>query len=170
MNNEITVAHFGGVHECPTGRHTLYASKSEWAHDTYYGMIRLLMLAGFCLLLFCSTARAQFTVEVIPQVQRFDVVIQQPVPDSEFIVVVCSTKSCGPCRAFKASAEYIKIRRRFAVEWADTDDRPAWRQYARQVPTVWLIRKSDRKMLRSWVGAVNLATVMSAINNSKGHQ
>ena len=168
MSDSITVVHSTGWHETPTGQHALYASRSSWLPDTYYGMIRLLMLAGFCLL-FCSTARGQFTVEVIPQVQRFDVVIQQPVLDSEFIIVVCSTKPCGPCRAFKASAEYIKIRRRFAVEWADTDDRPAWRQYARQVPTVWLIRKSDRKMLRSWVGAVNLATVMSAINNSKGH-
>ena len=163
-DNSIMVQHSRGWHETPTGQHALYASRSEWMPDTFYGMIRLLMLAGFCMVC-CVQAKAQGLV-----ITDRPMVITERASDSEFIVVVCSTKSCGPCRSFKASAEYIKIRRRFAVEWADTDDRPAWRQYARQVPTVWLIRKSDRKMLRSWVGAVTLTTVMSEISSSKEHQ
>lgn len=81
MDNAITVMHFGGRHETPTSRHALYAgSQKPGELGGYYKIIRLLMLAGFCLLC-CSTARGQFTVEVLPQVQTFSVVVIQPIAE-----------------------------------------------------------------------------------------
>lgn len=160
MNNEITVAHFGGVHECPTGRHTLYASKSEWAHDTYYGMIRLLMLAGFCLLLFCSTARAQFTVEVLPPVQRFDVVIQQPV-NREYYVCFFKGPNCLPCNNYVASGKLDALKLRFPVTVIDISEQPQW---SMRVPTFWLARRSDRKVLTRYTGSTDVSIFVAEVN------
>ena len=50
------------------------------------------MLAGFCLV--CSTAYGQFTVEVLPPVPTFSVVIQQPVViSSDHYVLLWSNDS-----------------------------------------------------------------------------
>lgn len=78
MSDAITVMHFGGMHETPTGRHAWYAATQIPSElGGYYKIVRALMLAGFCLL--CSTARGQFTVEVLPPVPTFRVIVIEPI-------------------------------------------------------------------------------------------
>lgn len=106
----LTVMHFGGRHETPTGRHASYAASQKPSElGGYYKIIRLLMLAGFCLM-FCTTARGQFTVEVIPQVQSFSVVVQDlpaaPIKSVRQWYLV-SEPWCGACP--QAKARFLKL-------------------------------------------------------------
>ena len=161
MSESIMVVHSTGWHETPTAQHAIYASKGEWMPNTYYGIIRLLMLAGFCLL--CSTARAQFTVEVIPQVQRFDVVIQQPVVvvDREYYVCFFKGPRCPPCNNYVASGKLAALKLRFPVTIIDISEQPEWEM---RVPTFWLARRSDRKVVARYTGSTDVSIFVAEID------
>ena len=117
-------------------------------------MIRFALLILFCAV-FCPSSSGQITVEVI---QPIEVTVQESF--EEFTVVMCTAKYCKPCRIFKASDEYKRIGRRFKIEVADIEELPEWKRFAPRVPYVWLIRKSDRKMLKSWEGVVTLSILI----------
>lgn len=88
--------------------------------------------------------------------------------DTEFTVVICGAKWCGPCRNYKDSSEYRRIIAKYQAEYADIDELPAWKPYAGRVPRVWIIRTSDRQRLRWFNGAATLKQVddmIAAIRN-----
>jgi len=106
------------------------------------------------------------TTDSAPAVEGITVTpekLKEVIQSDGYTLVFCTASWCGPCRSFKASPEYARIRGRMTVEIADIDKFPAWKRYARRVPTFWLIRKSDRARLKSWEGAITLTQIEAEI-------
>lgn len=169
MSDSIEVRHFNGRMETPTGRDAQVAARDDWQGSGYFEIIRLLMLAGF-VLLFCSTARGQFTVEVLPQVQRFDVVIQQPVMmvDADHYVVMFTRASCGPCHAYIDSGKLDELKLRFPVTVIHAEQNTQWKHLS--VPTFWLARRSDRKVLTRYTGSTDVSIFVAEVDRLKKPQ
>ena len=163
MSDSIEVRHFNGRMETPTGRDARIAASDDWRGSGYFEIIRLLMLAGF-VLLFCSTARGQFTVEVLPQVQRFDVVIQQSVMmvDADHYVVMFTRASCGPCHAYINGGKLDELKLRFPVTVIHAEQNTQWKHLS--VPTFWLARRSDRKVLTRYTGSTDVSIFVADVN------
>lgn len=83
--------------------------------------------------------------------------------DADYYCVCFVAPWCQPCQTFKRSTAFARIKERFAMTVVDVDDAPQWKKHVKSLPTVWLVRRSDRKMLRSWVGAVEVDSLLTAV-------
>lgn len=143
-----------------------------------YIALTILMLATECnaqvQIFRAATQRPSAAVDVTPRApnsgttpaadtSELKIIRGEVIKSDGYTLVFCTANWCGPCRSFKASNEYARIRERVSIEIADIDKYPAWRRYARRVPTFWLIRKSDRARLKSWEGAISLTQIEAEI-------
>ncbi len=101
----------------------------------------------------------QFTVEVI-RPQQIEVTTIEEGGD-QYYLAVFSAKWCGPCQAFARNGQRDRLLRRWSRSVViDIDEQPEFRQ---RIPAVWLVRLSDRKVIRKWVGVTTVETVESEI-------
>ena len=164
-NQQIRVQRVAGIHQTPTASNAIEASRPVWSPSSplwspncYFSIIRLLMLAGFCLC-FCVDARGQFTVEVIqPEVKA----------NEKPYFVMFSGTYCGPCQRWKANEleRLNKAGYEITIINVDHDDRWNAKYGVTTVPRFFLLDRKTRKTLRGpWVGYTPAVTL---IMNAQG--
>ena len=158
-SDSITIMHFGGRHETPTGRHAAYAASQKPGElGGFYKTIRLLMLAGFAMLcmvqpvagddIFKATGRYAITTTI----------------SADHYVVMFTASWCGPCQAYKNSDKFTRLKARFPVTVVDVGTDRQWSKHVGSVPTFWLARRSDRKVLARYTGLTDVSIFVAEID------
>lgn len=183
--------HFSGCHSVPTGLDAKYAASREMTNG-YYGIIRLLMLAGFCLLI-CATASGQSLVisggnrslaisgsrPVVVQKQietkvRTRVTPRKVITKTETTVehsrsgqdyvVVFTTAGCSPCQRMKATV--IPELKRRKVQVVLIEDQAIAAQYGvTQFPVVMVARNGKQR--KRWSGFVSTSSLLQVIQTQE---
>lgn len=191
MSKSITVQHFSGCHSVPTGLDAKYAASREMTNG-YYGIIRLLMLAGFCLLI-CATASGQSLVisggnrslaisgsrpvvvqkqietkvrtRVTPRkvITKTETTVEHSSSGQDYVVVF-TTARCSPCQAMKLKV--IPELKRRKVHVVLIEDPSIAAQYGvTQFPVVMVARNGRQK--KRWSGFVSTESLMQVIQTAK---
>jgi thiol-disulfide isomerase/thioredoxin len=107
--------------------------------------------------------------------------VQEPPPAAapapQYELHVFGATWCGPCQAYKR--QMPALQKVLPVVQHDVDREPQWRKpqasadgtptfpAVRVLPTVWLLRTSDRKIVEAWTGPVGPAAVGAALSRQK---
>jgi len=152
-----------GKHCTPSGDDTAFVATFSgiaiWTR--YYEIIRLLMLAGFCLLA-CVAASGQDLV-ITERASETLVITERPVSQQgAFYVVMYSGDSCPPCRAYKSSGQLARLEKMLTVKVINTDIDRKW--YSGRIPCFWLCRRNGSVAVHKWQpGAVSPETIAAKI-------
>lgn len=103
----------------------------------------------------CTSASAQSFL-VTERVSTFSVSERD---EERYYTVMWTAKWCGPCQSFKNSGKLDKLKELCPVTVVDIDENPEWKKKIRVLPTFWLARRSDRKMVKEWTGSVDVSQI-----------
>lgn len=154
MGDAIEVRHFNGRMETPTGRDARVAARDDWKGSGYFETIRLLMLAGFVLLCIVRPACGD---DIFKATGRYAI-------SSDHYVVMFTASWCGPCQAYKNSDKFTQLKSRFPVTVVDVGVDRQWTKHVSTVPTFWLARRSDRKVLTRYTGSTDVSIFVADVN------
>ena len=154
MSDAIEVRHFNGRMETPTGRDARVAARDDWQGSGYFEIIRLLMLAGFVLLCIVRPACGD---DIFKATGRYAI-------SSDHYVVMFTASWCGPCQAYKNSEKFTQLKARFPVTVVDVGVDRQWTKHVSTVPTFWLARRSDRKVLTRYTGSTDVSIFLAEVN------
>ena len=158
MSDAIEVRHFNGRMETPTGRDARVAARDDWQGSGYFEIIRLLMLAGFVLLCIVRPACGD---DIFKATGRYAITTTI---DADHYVVMFTASWCGPCQAYKNSEKFTKLKARFPVTVVDVGVDRHWTKHVSTVPTFWLARRSDRKVLTRYTGSTDVSIFLAEVN------
>ena len=158
MSDAIEVRHFNGRMETPTGRDARVAARDDWQGSGYFEIIRLLMLAGFVLLCIVRPACGD---DIFKATGRYAITTTI---DADHYVVMFTASWCGPCQAYKNSDKFTQLKSRFPVTVVDVGVDRQWAKHVSTVPTFWLARRSDRKVLTRYTGSTDVSIFVAEVN------
>lgn len=158
MSDAIEVRHFNGRMETPTGRDARVAARDDWQGSGYFEIIRLLMLAGFALLCIVRPACGD---DIFKATGRYAITTTI---SSDHYVVMFTASWCGPCQAYKNSDKFTQLKARFPVTVVDVGVDRQWTKHVSTVPTFWLARRSDRKVLTRYTGSTDVSIFVTDVN------
>jgi thiol-disulfide isomerase/thioredoxin len=157
MSDSITIMD-GGSAYVPNGREVEAAMTAErdlWQyHPRYFQTLRLLLLAGFCLLCVVKPASGD---DIFKATGRYAI-------SSDHYVVMFTASWCGPCNAYKNSDKFTRLKARFPVTVVDVGIDRQWSKHVGSVPTFWLARRSDRKVLARYTGSTDVSIFVADVN------
>jgi hypothetical protein len=152
MSDAIEVRHFNGRMETPTGRDARVAARDDWKGSGYFEIIRLLMLAGFVLLCIVRPACGD---DIFKATGRYAI-------SADHYVVMFTRASCGPCHAYITGGKLDRLKLRFPVTVIHAEQNTQWKHLS--VPTFWLARRSDRKVLTRYTGSTDVSIFVTEID------
>ena len=157
MSDSITIMD-GGSAYVPNGREVeaaMIAERDLWQyHPRYFQTLRLLLLAGFCLLCIVKPACGD---DIFKATGQYAI-------SSDHYVVMFTASWCGPCQAYKNSDKFTQLKARFPVTVVDVGVDRQWTKYVSTVPTFWLARRSDRKVLTRYTGSTDVSIFVAEVN------
>ena len=156
MSDAIEVRHFNGRMETPTGRDARVAARDDWKGSGYFEIIRLLMLAGFVLLCIVRPACGD---DIFKATGRYAITTTI---DADHYVVMFTRASCGPCHAYINGGKLDRLKLRFPVTVVYAEQDTQWKHLS--VPTFWLARRSDRKVLTRYTGSTDVSIFVADVN------
>ena len=99
---------------------------------------------------------------------------------SPYYLVLFTASWCQPCQAYKART-LPALKQKFDVIETDMDKNPEWWrarvvtvdgkkqtvQGVAKIPTVWLVRRSDKMPVARWQGGATVAQVQAALTQQE---
>jgi hypothetical protein len=162
MSDCIEVICVVGEHRTPTRDDCEVATSIKLnSYTRYYRIIRLLMIAGFCLLC-CVTASGQDLVITERASESLVITERAASQQSDFYVVMYSGDSCPPCRYYKSSGQLARLEKMLPVKVINTGIDRTWHKGG--IPCFWLCRRQGRVAIHKWQpGAISPETIAAKI-------
>ena len=106
---------------------------------------------------------ALLLLTMLQSVDLFPVTKPEPVrAESGRYLVVFTTKTCLPCRQWKAN-ELPKLNG-VAVTIVDANEQPQWN--VGSVPSFWIVDRATRKPLKKYTGSTSAATLLKELEGN----
>jgi hypothetical protein len=122
----------------------------DWTEQGYFGVVKALMLAGFCLV--CSVS---FGEDIFKPTGRYEVAksTSEPVRQSPRLsryLVKFTSDTCGPCKSWEAKERPQLDAVGVAITVVDCTHGNTWG--VTRVPEFWIVDKSPRKVVQKFTG------------------